>query len=94
MLSVFVGFILGRNRRCFPFLLRFGGGQKRRVIIRFAKHLQQLLALEAVAIGLNCALVRDIATWEESGNVNAQASKELCVENAVTIVGDVLQAIY
>jgi hypothetical protein len=52
--------------------------------------LQQLLALKAVAISLHSALVRDIATWEESSNVDAQASKKLRVEDAVQIVGDVL----
>jgi hypothetical protein len=55
--------------------------------------LQQLLALEAIAIGLHGALVWDIATWEETSNVNAQASKELCVENAIKIVGDSFQTI-
>jgi hypothetical protein len=52
--------------------------------------LQQLFALETVTIGLHSAFVRDIATWEESSNVDAQAAKELCVENAVQIAGDVL----
>jgi hypothetical protein len=51
------------------------------------------LALEAIAIGLHSALVWDIATWEESSNVNAQASKELCVENAVKVISNILQAI-
>ncbi len=64
-----------------------------RVIVRLPKHLQQLLALEAVAISLHSALVWDIATREESSNVYAQASQEFCVENAIKIVGHSLQTI-
>ena len=55
--------------------------------------MQQLLALQAIAINLHSALVWDIATWEESSDVNAQASKKLCVKHAVKIVSDALQAI-
>jgi hypothetical protein len=55
--------------------------------------LQQLLALEAVAISLHSALVWDIAIGEETSNVNTQASKELRVERAVKIILNILQTI-
>ena len=54
---------------------------------------QQLLALEAIAIGLHSTLVWEVATGKETSAVNAQASKELRVERAVQIILNVLQTI-
>ncbi len=55
--------------------------------------LQQLLALEAIAISLHSALVWDIAIGKEASNINAQGSKELRVERAVQVVLYILQTI-
>jgi hypothetical protein len=46
------------------------GGQQGRFIIQFTIHLQQLFALEAVAIGLHSVLVWDIAIRKETSNVD------------------------
>jgi len=52
--------------------------------------LQQLLALEAVAISLHSALVWDIAIGEKASNINTQTSEKLGVEGAVQVVLDIL----
>jgi hypothetical protein len=45
------------------------------LVLRLAKYLQQLLALEAIAIGLHSTLVWDVAIGEEASDSNAQTSE-------------------
>ena len=64
-------------------MFRFSSGCQRRIIIGFPKYLQQLLSLEAVAIGLHGTLVWDIALGKKTSYIDAQTPEKLSVELAI-----------